>query len=133
MDFRGVGLVWCLRKLSPEVQRMIFLLAVDSPSARAFRQYAWQFWPEGFGNDGEQGIWRIVALSPRQDYFLTRYYVNYDDQLWGRAFHRSEVYPPPPIADPHCGDADDVVRCSYGEWQDDDEECDPPWQRYRLR
>ena len=117
MDYSGVGLVWCLRGLSPDVQRKIFLLAMDSPSARAFRQYAWQFWPEGFGDDGEQGIWRIVAIRPRRDYLFTPYYcANCDDRLWGRAFRRTEVYPPSPIDDPHRGDADDVARFAYAEW-----------------
>ena len=33
--------------------------AGGTPSAREFRQYAWQFWPEGIGNSGEQGVWQF--------------------------------------------------------------------------
>ena len=128
MDFRGVGLVWCLRKLSREVQRETFLLAVDAPLARAFRKYAWEFWPEGFDRDGSQGIWRLIAADARRDYFLVAYSVSCGDPVWGGAFHRAEVYPPPPITE--CGDPGDAVRFSYGPWEDDEVECDPPWQRY---
>ena len=105
--------------------------AGGTPSARALRQYAWQFWPEGFGNSGEQGIWRIVALNPRRDYILRNYHGKPGDPWWKRVERCSEVYPPPPI-DPECGDADDVARFSYAAWVDeiDKYECDPPWMRY---
>ena len=88
---------------------------MDSPLARVFRQYAWQFWPEGFDIDGSQGIWRLIAADPRRDYFLAPYCVKCGDPLWGRAFRRAEVYPPPPITE--CGDPGDEVRFSYGPWE----------------
>ena len=88
-------MVWCLRdSLSLELQRNVWYLAAESPCAKALKCYKWQYRYNPGEVDGSYNLmgpafWRFAAIK-RRDYFITPYYVQFDNPKWGRAFHRSE-------------------------------------------
>ena len=102
--------VWCLRglKFAPELQMRIWLLAWDTPLARIFRRYKWQFRVHDVLGGDWDGYWRIRPIHSGD--YLTVHIPDTDMQL---RWH--ELRPPAPT-----DDYEDFDHFSYGALTDSD-------------